>query len=181
VVYQDGHGVLEEAFSAPTAAVENINDDPVGTVVISDTTPTATQAILASNLFTDADGLTAAVFAYQWQQSAVGGGEPFTDIAGATGVAFIPGLAQVNRQLRVVVTYTDDQGTLETVTSAATAVTGNIFQGNGQANSFVGGDGDDIAFGGGPGSRQGRHATRLHAGAALRRISSDLRRRRHHG
>ena len=149
VVYQDATGVLEEAFSAPTAAVANVNDDPVGTVVISDTTPTATQAILASNLFTDADGLTGAAFTYQWQQSAVGGGEPFTNIANATGISFIPGAGQVGRQLRVVVSYTDDNGTPETVTSAATALTGNVFQGNGQANSFVGGDGDDIAFGGG--------------------------------
>ncbi len=149
VVYQDANGVLEEAFSAPTAAVANVNDDPVGTVVISDTTPTATQAILASILFTDADGLTGAAFTYQWQQSAVGGGEPFTNIANAMGVAFIPGAAQADRRLQVVVSYTDDNGTTETVTSAPTALTGRAFQGNSQANSFVGGAGDDIAFGGG--------------------------------
>ena len=75
--------MLEEVFSAPTAAVANVNDPPVGTVLISDTTPTETQALTATNAFTDADGVTAAVFAYQWQQSAVGGGGTFTDIAGA--------------------------------------------------------------------------------------------------
>ena len=63
---------------------------PVGTVVISDTTPTETQPITATNLFTDADGLTGAVFSYQWQQSALGGGGPFTDIAGATSSASSP-------------------------------------------------------------------------------------------
>ena len=46
-VYQDANGVLESVFSAPTAAVANVNDDPVSTVTISDTTPTETQALTA--------------------------------------------------------------------------------------------------------------------------------------
>ena len=92
--------MLEEVFSAPTAAVENVNDPPVGTVLISDVTPTETQPLTAINAFTDADGVTAAVFAYQWQQSAPGGGTTFTDIVGATTELFTPGPGQVNRQLR---------------------------------------------------------------------------------
>ncbi len=39
-VYQDQNGVLEEVFSAPTAAVANVNDAPVGVPAISDATPT---------------------------------------------------------------------------------------------------------------------------------------------
>src|SRR5262249_9705587 len=126
-VYKDGNGVLEEVYSAPSAPVENINAPPVGAVVISDTTPTKTRALPAFNAFTDADGLSPAVFAYQWQQSALGGGGAFTDIPGAAAQAqtFTPTQAQVNRQLQVVVRYTDDQGTLETLTSAATTVTGD--------------------------------------------------------
>ena len=82
--------------------------------MISDSTPTETQAVIAINQFTDADGLTAAVFSYQWQQAnatGVGGGAAgFTAIAGATAQTFTPGAAQVNRELRVRVSYTDRPG-----------------------------------------------------------------------
>jgi Ca2+-binding RTX toxin-like protein len=148
-IYKDANGVLEEVFSAPTAAVTNINDPPVGTVLISDTTPTETQPLTATNAFTDADGVTAAVFAYQWQQSAVGGGTTFTDIAGATTQIFTPTQNQVNRQLRVVVSYTDDNGTNETVTSAATTVVGDFIAANAASQTLTGNAGDDLIFGGG--------------------------------
>ncbi len=148
-IYKDANGVLEEVFSAPTAAVANVNDPPVGTVLISDTTPTETQTLTATNAFTDADGVTAAVFAYQWQQSAVGGGGAFTDIVGATNQIFTPTQNQVNRQLRVVVTYTDDNGTNETVTSAATTVVGDFIAANALSETLTGNAGDDLIFGGG--------------------------------
>jgi Ca2+-binding RTX toxin-like protein len=148
-IYKDANGVLEEVFSAPTAAVTNVNDPPVGTVLISDTTPTETQTLTATNAFTDADGVTAAVFSYQWQQSAVGGGTTFTDIAGATTQIFTPTQNQVNRQLRVVVSYTDDNGTNETVTSAATTVVGDFIAANAAAQALTGNAGDDLIFGGG--------------------------------
>ena len=149
-VYQDANGVLEEVFSDPTAPV---NDPPVGTVLISDTTPTEGQVLNATNAFTDVNGLTTAVFAYQWQQAnatGVGGGAAgFTAIAGATAQTFTPGAAQVNRELRVRVSYTDDQGTLETLTSAATTVTGDSFTSGAGASIWTGTEGQDIASGGG--------------------------------
>ena len=132
-VYQDANGVLETVFSAPTAAVAHVNDAPGGSLTISDTTPTETQQLSALNAITDVDGLTGAVFTYQWQQAnvtGVGGGGPgginFEDIPGATLPTFTPTQAQVDRELRVVVTYTDDQGTTETVSSAATTVVGDF-------------------------------------------------------
>jgi len=148
-VYQDANGVLETVFSAPTAAVANVNDAPAGSLTISDATPTETQLLSTLNTITDADGLTSAVFAYQWQQSALGGGGTFTDIADAMDLEFTPGADQVNRQLRVVVTYTDDQGTLETVTSAATTVVGDFIPENGAAQTLTGNAGDDLILGGG--------------------------------
>src|SRR4029450_369925 len=148
--------VIEAVFSEPTAAVANVNDAPVGTAVVSDTTPTETEALIAIEQFTDADnnpftgvgGPSNVVFSYQWQQSALGGGGTFTNIANANAATFTPGLDQVNRQLRVVVTYTDDQGTLENVTSAATDVTGDFFQGGAVNDTFNGNAGEDLAFGG---------------------------------
>ncbi len=156
-VYKDGNDVLEEVYldadgnpengATPTAPVANVNDTPIGTVVISDPTPTETQALVAINQFTDADGLVNAVFNYQWQQSALGGGAIFTNIAGATTQSFTPTQAQVNRQLRVVVTYTDDQGTLEPLTSTATTIVGDALTGNGNANILTGTEGQDIISG----------------------------------
>jgi Ca2+-binding RTX toxin-like protein len=149
-VYQDAHGVLEEVFSAPTAPVANINDVPTGLPTISDPTPTEGQQLTASTLsIADADGLTTAVFTFQWQQSALGGGTTFTDIAGATAATFTPLQAQVNRFLHVVTTFTDDHGTTETLASAPTAVVGDLFNGGAAAETFNGTAGDDIAFGGG--------------------------------
>jgi len=149
-VYQDGNGVLEQVFSAPTAPVANVNDAPTGLPTINDTTPTERQRLTASALsIADADGLTTAVFTYQWQQSALGGGGAFTGIGGATDPTFTPTQAQVNRQLEVVVRYTDDHGTLETLTSAATTVTGDFIDPNAAGQVLTGTNGQDIIFGGG--------------------------------
>jgi hypothetical protein len=155
VSYTDNSGNAETITSAPTALVANLNDAPIGTVTISDTTPQENQLLTATTAFTDEDGLVGTVFSYQWEQSAVGGGAVFTPIAGATAATFTPLAAQANRQLRVVATYTDNQGTLETVTSAATATTtaladiGLVFNGGAGADVFNGGNGNDTANGNG--------------------------------
>ena len=165
-VYQDQNGVFEEVFSAPTAAVANLNDAPVGLPVVSDLTPTQDRELTALTAgITDADGLTAPNFSFQWQSSANGGGT-WQNIGGATGPNFTPLAAQIGLLLRVVVQYTDDQGTLETVTSLATANVGLHLVGNGAANTLSGGafadwiegngggdtlngnDGDDLLEGG---------------------------------
>jgi hypothetical protein len=157
-VYKDANDVIEEVFSAPTAPVIGINDAPVGTELINDTTPTETQALVALIAFTDADAPVdlvggavppPIVYNYQWQQSDVGGGGTFTNIAGATAVAFTPTQAQVNRQLRTVVTYVDGQGFNNTVTSAATTVTGDVIPANAAAQTLNGTEGQDVISGGG--------------------------------
>jgi 2',3'-cyclic-nucleotide 2'-phosphodiesterase (5'-nucleotidase family) len=141
----DGKG--GSVAATQTIAIAAVNDAPVGAVSISDTTPTEAQQLVASNLFTDADGLVNAVYTYQWQQSDVGGGTTFTNIVGATNSTFTPNQSQVNRQLRVVVSYTDDQGTLETLTSFPTIVTGDFFVGNDNVNTYTGTNGQDIIAG----------------------------------
>src|SRR5262249_40416214 len=88
-VYQDGNGVLEQVFSAQTDPVTNVNDPPAGTLTISDSTPTEGETLSLINAITDADGLTTAVFSYQWQQSL--NGITWTDIANANGTTFVPG------------------------------------------------------------------------------------------
>jgi Ca2+-binding RTX toxin-like protein len=122
-IYQDGHGVIEEVFSAPTQPVINVNDAPVGTLLIGDMTPAEDQLLVAINAFTDADGTAGAVFNYQWQEW---DGANWSDIAGAITEFLAPDQAQVGKQLRVTVSYIDDGGTAETVTSAATAAVTNV-------------------------------------------------------
>jgi Ca2+-binding RTX toxin-like protein len=161
-VYKDANDVIEEVFSAPTAPVIGINDAPVGTVLINDTTPTETQAVVALIAFTDADAPVdlvgggvppPIVYNYQWQQAndpGVGGGAAgFTNIAGATAQAFTPTEAQVNHELRVVVSYIDGQGFAEQVLSAPTVVTGDFFVGGGGNDVWIGTEGQDIASGNG--------------------------------
>ena len=134
--YTDQDGVLETVFSAPTAPVAPVNDAPVGALVISDPAPTEGDILTANIAFIDPDGTHESVFAFQWQQQLANG--TWQDIAGANLQQFIPLAAQIGRPLRAVVTYTDDSGFDETVTSAATAAVGDFITGNGQANNLSG-------------------------------------------
>jgi Ca2+-binding RTX toxin-like protein len=146
-IYQDANGVLETVYSAPGAPV-SLDEAAGGTLAVSDPTPTETQTLTADNLITDDNGLANAVFNYQWQQSAVGGGGAFTNIAGANGATFTPGQAHVNRALRVTATFTDDLGNPGSITSAATIVTGDFIAGNNAAQALTGNAGQDIIDGG---------------------------------
>ncbi|MBM6582765.1 hypothetical protein ILT44_21395, partial [Microvirga sp. BT689] len=134
-VYQDASGVLETVFSTPTNPIININDAPIGKASLSDVTPTQGHTLLASNFIQDADGLTAAVIAYTWQSSA-DGGLNWNEVA--TGPEFTPGQAQVLQILRVVATYTDDQGQAEAVTSDPSGPVGARIVGTNAANSQAG-------------------------------------------
>jgi Ca2+-binding RTX toxin-like protein len=152
-VYQDANGVLEEVFSTPQI-VANVNDAPTAGPTISDTTPTEGLALTVDpTTIIDADGITAAVagglFTFRWQQSA--DGVTWTDAVGdltdGTGQLFVPSQAQVGLSLRVLVTYTDDQGTLETVASAATDVVGDLIFGTNAGETLTGTAGQDQIFG----------------------------------
>src|SRR5262249_40906921 len=109
------------------------------------TTPTETRTLTATNAFTDADGLTAAVFSHQWQRL---DGATWVNV-GIDSPQFTPTQAEVGHQLRVVVSYTDDQGTAETVTSAATGIVGDFIAANAASQTLTGNAGDDLIFGGG--------------------------------
>jgi Ca2+-binding RTX toxin-like protein len=146
VIYQDAKGVLETVYSEPSAPVSA--NEPAQPPVISDPTPTETKALTVTVL--DDNGTANSVISYQWQQSDAGGGGTFTNIPGATSATFTPGQAQVNRELRVTVSYTDDAGNPETATSGATIVTGDFILGNGTGQTHTGNEGqDDISGVGG--------------------------------
>ncbi|MGL3820502.1 peroxidase family protein [Sphingopyxis sp. R3-92] len=130
-----------------------VNQPATGQPVISDLTPTEGQQ-LTLNTAGIADGNGLGAFNYQWQQSV--DGVTWANIGGATAATFTPANpggttfgAQAGLRLRVVVNFTDGGGSAEQVISAATGPTGVNWDGNGNNNSLIGTEGDDIADGGG--------------------------------
>ncbi len=116
--YTDDLGTNESVISAATAAVLNVNDLPTGAVTIDNTTPSQGDTLTASNTLADADGLSGTIN-YQWQRNG-------SDIGGATGNTYITTQADVGATITVVASYTDDLGTNESVSSAATAAVANV-------------------------------------------------------
>ncbi|MBU9698758.1 heme peroxidase [Rhodobacteraceae bacterium HSP-20] len=148
VSFVDGMGYTETLVSDATAAVVDSNVAPTGALTISDTTPQSGQTLFASSLnIRDANGFNPVTTqqSFQWQSSA--DGVTWTDIAGATGVSFQPGAGQLGLQLRATVTFTDGEGTVESVTSAATRAVGNTINGTASAETLTGTAGDDVISG----------------------------------
>ena len=113
VSYTDQQGSAESTTSAAVGPVTNVNDAPTGLVLIDNMSPTEGEVLTASNTLSDADGLSAAI-SYQWYRDGVA-------IGGATGATYTTTQTDVGSSLTVVASYTDDQGTAETVSSAGTA------------------------------------------------------------
>ena len=121
------------------------NEAATGSPAISDTSPTEGQQLTASpGTIQDANGTTGSVFSYRWEVLTAG---VWVAIAGATAATFTPTQAQVNSQIRVVATFTDDQGSVEVRTSDPTIVVGDLFIGTNGNNVFNGNEGDDDAQG----------------------------------
>jgi uncharacterized delta-60 repeat protein len=121
VSYTDLQGTAESVSSAATAVVANVNDAPTGAVSITGTA-TQGQVLSASHSLVDADGIPstgAGAIQYQWQANG-------STIAGATSSNYTLTQAEVGKAIAVVVSYTDLQGTAESVSSAATAVVANV-------------------------------------------------------
>jgi hypothetical protein len=118
--YTDNLGTLESVTSSATTAVANVNDAPTGTVTITGTA-TQGQTLTAANTLADADGIPTSgsgAIAYQWRADGAA-------ISGATGSTLVLTQAQVGKAVTVAARYTDNFGTLESVTSSATAAVAN--------------------------------------------------------
>ena len=115
VSFSDDAGNEEESTSAATAAVEaKPNTSATGAPAISGTAQVGETLTADTSGIEDADGLTNASFAYQWQADDV-------DIAGATGSTYTLADADEGKAVSMKVSFTDDAGNAETLTSAATA------------------------------------------------------------
>jgi hypothetical protein len=117
VSYTDGGGTNESLTSSQVGPVANVNDAPMGLPSISGTpTENLTLSAVTSGI-SDADGL--GPFSYQWLRNG-------TAITGATNSNYTLDDADVGAQISVRVSYTDGQGTNESVTSAKTAAVANV-------------------------------------------------------
>ncbi len=115
--YTDGQTTAESVASSATSAVANVNDDPTGSVSITGTAQEDEALGLTNNAIADEDGL--GTFTYQWSRAG-------TAISSATGITYTLTQSDVGSVITVTVSYTDAQGTAESVTSTATSAVGGI-------------------------------------------------------
>jgi Ca2+-binding RTX toxin-like protein len=101
-------------------AEEKINSAPTGTITLTGTAK-ENETLSASSTLADADGLGS--ISYQWFSGvtdAVTGVTTWSAIDGATESDFTLSADQVGKSVRVLATYTDGAGTLESRASTAT-------------------------------------------------------------
>ena len=105
---------LELTVNGPESQQQAVQDSPAtgqptigGTARVGETLTADTSGIA------DADGLTNAVFGYQWLADGA-------EISGATGSTYTLVDADMGKAINVTVSFTDDAGNTETLNSAAT-------------------------------------------------------------
>ena len=113
----------EQGSGAASVAKINVgNAVPQGGVSLDNLSPHQgdTLTLSTANL-TDADGIptSAGAVTYRWQRST--DGSNYTDISDATATTYTLTQADVGTRVRALVRYTDNNGSLETVTSTASA------------------------------------------------------------
>ena len=109
-------GTAESAVYTMTVDVTAVNDPPTGLPEIGGTAQVGSTLRLSASELRDVDGLSG--FSFQWIR--VNGGSQ-TDIPSANNRIYQPVDADVGKTLKVTMSYTDNDGTAETVTSAPTA------------------------------------------------------------
>ncbi len=108
VSYTDGGGSDEMAAAAASGPVANVNDAPTGVALLQgDATEGETLTVNTTTLADD-DGMGG--LSYQWLRN----GAP---VAAANGSSYLLGADDVGAVMSVSVSYTDGQGTNETVAS----------------------------------------------------------------
>ena len=117
VTFTDDADNPETLTSAPTAAVTP-NTAATGAPTITGSAQVGRRVDADTTGIMDADGLTSVSYTYQWIRVA-GGTE--SDIAGARSSTYNLVAADEGKTIKVEVTFTDDGGNPETLTSAPTA------------------------------------------------------------
>ena len=118
VSFTDDGGTQETRTSDVTVAVAAIpNSAATGAPAISGTVQVGQTLTASTSNISDSDGLTNATFTYQWIAN---DGTEDTDIQDATGSTYTVGADDEDKTIKVRVSFTDDSGHQETLTSAAT-------------------------------------------------------------
>ena len=103
-------------FSEPSAAVPapgQTNSRATGAAAITGTAKVGQTLTADTSGISDSDGMTTATFSYQWLADDA-------DISGATSSTYTLAAADAGKAIKVRVSFTDDAGNNETLTSAAT-------------------------------------------------------------
>ena len=115
VSFFDDKNYPETLTSAATAAVEPRPNSPAtGAPTISGTAQVGETLTVDTSDIADADGMSGAVFSYQWLANGA-------DVAGATSDTYTPVADDVGKAIKVKVSFRDDKNHPESLTSAATA------------------------------------------------------------
>ena len=110
-----GTNILSRS-SEPTAAVPapgQTNNRATGAAAITGTVKVGQTLTADTSGISDSDGMTKAAFSYQWLADNA-------DISGATSSTYTLAAADAGKAIKVRVSFTDDAGNNETLTSAAT-------------------------------------------------------------
>ncbi len=119
VSFTDDRGNAESLTSEASETVEaRPNTAATGAPSITGTARVDETLTASTSGISDADGLTNATFSYQWLRR---DGNTDTDISGATGSSYTLAEADEGKTIKVRVSFADDWGNDESLTSAATA------------------------------------------------------------
>ena len=122
VSFTDDEGNSEAIVSAATSDVLSLQSTAAtGAPTISRTHGVGETLTASTSGISDADGLTNATFGYQWVSVDADATE--TDISGATSSTYTVTAADDGKGIKVRVSFTDDAGNAESLTSAAVSQT----------------------------------------------------------
>ena len=114
VTFTDDGGTQETVTSTPTATVTASNTPATGEPTITGTAQVGETLTANTTGIADSDGLINATFTYQWLADD-------TDITDATGSTYTLAAADEGETVKIRLSFTDDRGHQETLTSTATA------------------------------------------------------------
>ena len=109
-----------------TVNVTAVNDPATGAPTIYGTAWVGRTPAVGTTGIEDVDGLTSPTYGYQWVRVDADGASNPTDITGETSDTYTLVEADVGKKLKVRVSFTDDGGNAETLTSDAYPSSGTI-------------------------------------------------------